>query len=62
MPSNNETKGTWYESSIAESDWPQYAALDITLQVSETQVMSIVVETSLPHCRAVIYIILTLGN
>jgi len=35
MPSNNDEIGTWYASSIANRDWPQYAALERKLTTDQ---------------------------
>ena len=46
MPSSNTTKGTWYESSRASSEWPQYAALSV--KVTSEQVCTYALEYALP--------------
>ena len=38
MPSSNSNKGTWYESSRASSNWPQYAALSVKITPEQVTV------------------------
>ena len=46
MPSSNTSKGTWYESSRASSEWPQYAALYVN--VTSEQVCTHALKYALP--------------